>query len=107
MSLNIATILKGPADKAVTFAAEILKCGDIQTYKTKEGTSYYFLSVIADGNHNKPLLMKAVYKDQVLATEKRQMFSKRPLFMFINNVYLKNGPFILATGNSHFFRYNG
>ena len=107
MSLNIANILKGPADKAVTFAAEILKCGDMQTYKTKEGTSFYFLSVLADGSHDKPLIMKAVYKDQVVVSEKQQMFSKRPLFMFINNVYLKNGPFILATGNSHFIHYNG
>ena len=109
MSVNIANILKGYAekdDKAVTFVAEVLKYGNIQSYKTRNGELYYFLAVLADTSCEKPVIMKSVYKDMAMATEKRQMFCKRPLHMYINNAYVKNGPFILATGNSHFFPVN-
>ena len=109
MSLDIANILKGfgeKDDKPVTFVAEILKCGNIQSYKTRNGELFYFLAVLADSSCEKPVIMKSVHKDMATATEKRQMFSKRPLHMYINNVYVKNGPFILAIGSSHFFPIN-
>ena len=112
MNLNIATALKGPADKAVTFAAEILKCGPIATYRTKDGQSHYFLVLLADASYTKPVIMKVVFKDHGMAMQKRELFAITPQTMYINNVYMKgvedrNTPYILATGSSHFFRVNG
>ena len=112
MNLNIATALTGPADKSVTFAAEILRCGDVLTYRTKDGQSHYFLVLLADASYTKPIMMKVVFKDHGVATQKRELFALIPQTMYINNVYLKgvgdgNTPYILATGSSHFFRING
>ena len=112
MNLSIATALKGPADKAVTFAAEILKCGPIATYRTKDGQSHYFLVLLADASYTKPIVMKVVFKDHGIAMQKRELFAVTPQTMYINNVYMKgvenrNTPYILATGSSHFFRVNG
>ena len=63
MNLNIVTAQKGPADKEVTFAAEVLKCGTVNTYKTKDGQSHYFLVLLADGSYTKPIIMKVVLRD--------------------------------------------
>ena len=76
MSLNIASILQGPTDKPVTFAAEVLRCGEIESYKTRDGESFFFLCVLGDASYNKPLIMKAIFRDKTSATEKRQMFSQ-------------------------------
>ena len=76
MSLNIASILQGPADKSVTFAAEVLRCGEIESYKTRGGESFFFLCVLGDASYNKPLIMKAIFWDKPSATEKRQMFAQ-------------------------------
>ena len=107
MSLNIANILQSSADKAVTFAAEVLRCGAIESYKTKDGESFFFLCALGDSSISKPLIMKAIFREKSAAIEKRQMFSQRPLSLYLNNVYMKSGSYVVATGNSHFFKYNG
>lgn len=101
--MDLSKLKELPFDQSLTTAVEILRTTGVTTLSFKDGKSFTFLAAVADGSVAEPVILKCTYKDEEIAVKKRQSFSKRPLFIYLDRVLWKKPGYLLANAMSQFF----